>query len=590
MTQEQRDLLFQAFTQGDTSTTRKFGGTGLGLCISQRLVDLMQGQITVTSEFGKGSEFIFTTRMLVSPDQTREPLILPESMKGLTVLVVDDCPESRDILAYIISNFDFSVLAADSGMAAMSMLKDSQKQRKKIDLVLIDMKMKGMTGWETALEIRNDLFLTMPIILMTSAISDIALPSAAQTVVDGFILKPITASMLLNTMMDVFGQRPVLKDKARSNAIVRRDRYKTLLEGLKILVVEDNRVNQEIACEILKSVGIDAHIAADGLEALDRLPKESFDAVLMDIQMPNMDGYEATRKIREMPQFKSLPIIAMTASVLMSDERHCLEAGMNGFVPKPIRQEKLFEALVLHLHLEANPPEPESAAPEDKTKDKITDIQQLPGLNFREAMENLEMDEDSYKKILSLFADTNHHTAEKIRSAARNCDWETLNALAHNLKGGCGNIGGIEVKETAEKIEGFCRKAASGQVDAAAINGLLTEMDTGLKRLLSSIDVMVPARKPVPLVGNLQDMTEITPVLSDLLDALTKSDPLKISTYCDKLNQIAEPSFMMVIENKIREYEYEDARETILQTAEQWGINLNANPDLNLIREKNLDE
>jgi len=594
MTPEQRDLLFQAFTQGDTSTTRKFGGTGLGLCISQRLVDLMQGEITVTSEFGKGSEFIFTTRMLVPPDQTREPLILPENMKGLTVLIVDDCPESRDILTYIISHFGFSALAADSGMAAISMLKECQSQHKKIDLALIDMKMKGMNGWETALEIRNDLFLAMPIILMTSAISDIAPPSASQPTVDGFILKPVTASMLLNTMMDVFGQRPIQKDKARINAIVRRDRYKALLEGLKILVVEDNRVNQEIAVDILKSVGIDAQIASDGFEALDILSKEPFDAVLMDIQMPNMDGYEATRKIREMPQFKSLPIIAMTASVLMSDERYCLEAGMNGFVPKPIRQEKLFEALVYYLHLENNPPAPESAQADkakDETLDETLDMQQLPGLNFREAMENLEMDGDSYKKILSLFADTNHHTLEKMRFAAFDGDWETLNALAHHLKGGCGNIGGIEVKETAEKIEGFCRKAASGEVDTAALDGLLTEMDTGLNRLLSSIDVMDPARKLVPLVGSgtFQNMTETTPALSLLLDALNKSDPIKISTYCDKLKQIAEPSFMMVIENKIRKYEYDDAKEAILRAAAQWGINLNINPDLNL-RENSFDE
>jgi len=308
----------------------------------------------------------------------------------------------------------------------------------------------------------------------------------------------------------------------------------------------------------------------------------------MDIQMPNMDGYEATRKIREMPQFKSLPIIAMTASVLMSDEQHCLEAGMNGFVPKPIRQEKLFEALVHYLPLEDKPPEPEPAAPPEKT----TDMQQLPGLNIREAMENLEMDMNSYKKILSLFADTNHHTAGKMKSAARDGDWESLHALAHNLKGGCGNIGGIEVKETAEKIEGFCRKAASGQVDADAIGDLLTEMDTGFKRLLSSIDLFVPARKRVPLPGpgTLQDVTEIAPILSELLDALKKSDPLKISEYVDSLKQTAEPSFMMVIENKIREYEYEDAMEAILQTAEQWGINLNLNPDLNLIREKNVNE
>ncbi|MFZ2633933.1 MAG: response regulator [Desulfosalsimonadaceae bacterium] len=591
MTPEQRDVLFQAFTQGDTSTTRKFGGTGLGLCISQRLVELMQGRITVTSEFGSGSEFIFTTRMLLPPDRMRETISLPENMKGLTILIVDDCAENRLILSSIIHNFGFSALIADSGMAAVSLLKDHRQQNKDIDLAVIDMKMTGMNGWETALEIRNDLFLNVPIILMTSAISDIALPTAAHQTVDGFIAKPVTASALLNTVMDVFGQRTVRKDKARSEAILRRDRYKSLLQGLKILVVEDNRVNQEIAVEILKSVGIDAHVASDGIEALRRLSKESFDALLMDIQMPNMDGYEATRKIRDMPHFQSLPIIAMTASVLMSDERQCLDAGMNGFVPKPIRQEKLFEALVRYLHPEVltlppgQAPDEPNPPPAVKPDERI-DQQALPGLNIRNAMENLKIDGAAYKKILTLFADTNRHTSELMRSAAKDGQWERLNALAHSLKGGCGNIGGDEVKETAEKIERFCRNASNGRPDAADLDGLLSELEAGLTRLLSSIHLLVPVREPAgrPALGAEQDMTKILPVLPELLDALKKADPLKISECFDRLKQYADHALIRQMEHKIREYDYDDASEAVIRAAEQWGLNLN------LIREKRQDE
>ncbi|RJP94144.1 MAG: response regulator [Desulfobacteraceae bacterium] len=588
MTKEQRDLLFQAFTQGDTSITRKFGGTGLGLCISQRLAELMNGQISVTSEFGVGSEFIFTTRMQLPPiSLAREPFVLPENLKGLSILIVDDCEENRRILSSIIHSFGFSSFPADTGTAAIAMLREYRQQNKTIDLAIIDMKMKGMDGQETAMKIRNDLFLSVPIVLMTSAISDMVPQHPVHPAVDGFIAKPVTASALLNSVMNIFGQRVVRKDKVRSDAILRRDRYKTLLQGLRILVVEDNRVNQEIAVEILKSVGIDARIAADGIEALQLLSEESFDAALMDIQMPNMDGYEATRKIREMPQFQSLPIIAMTASVMMSDERQCIAAGMNGFVPKPIRQEKLFEVLVSHLHPGATAPSPDPA-PERFTTDaqhlsltmppeETIDEEALPGLRIREAMENLRMDGASYKKILSLFAGNNRHTAEHMRSAAKAGQWENLKALAHSLRGSSGNIGGSEVNEISENIERLCRDATTGQMDVAALDSLLADMEAGLTRLLSSIHTLVPvqetANRAAP--GGEPDRIKIAPLLYDLLDALKKADPVKISECFDSLKQHADRSAVQQIERKIREYDYDDAREAVLQAAEQWGLDLN---------------
>ncbi len=279
MRKEQRDILFQAFTQGDTSTTRKFGGTGLGLCISQQVVELMHGQIFVESEFGKGSKFTFTTLMELSPNQTTSPLILPDNLKGLNVLIVDDSGESRKIMSSLIKRFGFSPESVDSGIAAISLLKEYQQQGKAIDLAIIDMKMRGIDGVKTAMEIRDDLSLELPIILMTSAFTDFALPGADNLLIDGFIAKPVTASSLLNTIMDVFDEKAISKSMPESDASARHSEYKKVLSGLNVLVAEDNRVNQEIAVEILKTVGITAQIAVDGIEAVKAVSEKTFDAV-----------------------------------------------------------------------------------------------------------------------------------------------------------------------------------------------------------------------------------------------------------------------------------------------------------------------
>lgn len=572
MTPEQRDLLFQAFTQGDTSTTRKFGGTGLGLCISQRLVELMGGEITVNSEFGTGSEFVFTAQMTQLLDQLRETLSLPENMRGLTILVVDDLAESRMILSSIIDRFGFSAISADSGPNAVSLLKTLQLERRRIDLAVIDMKMQGMNGWETAREIRDSLGLNVPVLLMTSALSDVALPDTAHQAVDGFIAKPVTASALLNAVMDVFGKRTAPADKARSHAIQRRNRYKSLLQGLNLLVVEDNRVNQEIALEILKSVDIEASIAPDGLEALRMLSEKSFDAVLMDIQMPNLDGYETTRRIREIPRFGSLPVIAMTASVMMSDEQQCIEAGMNGFIPKPIRQEQLFEALIRHLHPDAMPLEPAEPA-----SLSLSDAEaETTGLEIQHAMDTLEIDEAAYRDILSLFADTNRHTLADMRAAAAQGRWETLGALAHSLKGACGNIGGEAVKKMTEQIERACRDTASGHPDPSVIEALLSDMETAMDRLLAAIRSMVPDREPeaAPPIAGAPDLEKLAPLLTDLLAALKQADPLTISETFDRLRPHGPHALIKPIETRIREYDYDEAREAIFQAASQLGLNL----------------
>ncbi len=581
MRKDQRDLLFQAFTQGDTSTTRKFGGTGLGLCISQQIIELMHGQIFVESEFNEGSRFTFTTVMGLPPNQRTNPLILPENLKGLHVVIVDDCAQSRTILSSLIKRFGFYPEAIESGTAAINRLKEYRRQNKSIDLAIIDMKMKGMNGVETAINIRKDLSPAIPIILMTNAFNDFVLPETGNPVINELIAKPITASALFNAIMDVFEEKSVQKTVPVSDIAARHRIFKELLSGLKILVAEDNRVNQELAVEVLKSVGIFAKIAADGAEAVKAVSREHFDAVLMDIHMPNMNGYDATRKIRQIKGRQSLPIIAMTASVLTNDKEQCLNAGMNGFVAKPVRQEKLFTALVRHvrpelesrlseMNLNTNYLTIASPAPAENDTSEIP----RPELNIPEAAKNLNLDMDVYKKILLRFFNNNIHTIDRIRTAVNQNQWHHLQSLAHSLKGSSGNIGADRVMILAAKIEQFCSQLKSDPADKdkTEINCLISDFEKHFTRLLALIkaDINIKHSTHNPEIPSETEIAQAVPVIYDLINSLKTADPIAVHTALDDLRQHKTGISMLSVENKINEYDYEEAIDALTRYIRQW--------------------
>lgn len=591
MTSDQRNVLFDAFTQGDTSTTRKFGGTGLGLCICQQLVDLMHGQIYVESHIGKGSEFTFTAQIQLQPEQTTKNLILSENLKKLNVLIVDDIAESRKIMSQLINTFGFYSESVNSGMSAINLLKEYQHKDKAFDLAIIDMKMPHMDGYKTAMEIRNRLRLNFPVILMSDAIANIDLSDDETMPIAALIAKPITTSSLFNSIMDVFDGKPLISDKPLPDTITGiKKKSPSPLDGLKVLVVEDNRVNQEIAVEVLKSVGIVPRIAADGIEAVKAVSNEPFDAILMDIQMPNMDGYEATRKIREIKKFQSLPIIAMTASVLLSDEKKCLEAGMNGFVPKPIRQDKLFETLLklvrpgmeTDLAIETSAKTSRSSFDTQNTPDTPKPsaidppLEKLPGLHIRQATQDLKIDYEIYKKILSRFFNRNVQTINRMRSAANQKDWKQLKFLIHNIKGSSANIGAVHVKETAHQIEQFCKDIKPKKTDISGLNRRLDEFEKQLNQLFSSIKKIINIKE---MLDNAEtsaeiDPSKITPIMSNLLKALYDADPEKINICLSHIKKFNKGALMSHVITKINEYEYESAVEALIKTADKMGITL----------------
>ena len=338
LTPPQRSKLFQAFTQADTSTTRHHGGTGLGLTISKRLVEMMEGEIDLVSEAGVGSTFFFTARFGLAA-VPRDSLPVPPQFQGLRVLVVDDNPSAREIFVSMLTALGFDARAVFGGVLAIGAVAQARTEGRPYGLVLMDWKMPGMNGLDTLAGIRADAagIDAAPACIMVTAFHREALLEAArqrELPLDGVLNKPVSASTLLDQISFVFGGVTGQSRKTQRQSSYRDD--ERALRGAWLLLVEDNEVNQEVAQHILNDAGIRVDIASNGAIALAKIEENAYDGVLMDCQMPVMDGYQATRKLRQDPRYSDLPVIAMTANAMVGDKEKCLDAGMNDFIAKPI--------------------------------------------------------------------------------------------------------------------------------------------------------------------------------------------------------------------------------------------------------------
>jgi PAS domain S-box-containing protein len=334
MTEEQKAHLFRSFSQADSTITRKYGGTGLGLAISQQLTHMMGGKIEATSAPGKGSTFTFDLEMEI----VEEKAVVVESdqkLKGLSVLVVDDNAMAREILSEYLDSFGYRVALAESGEQALELLEQSQS----FDLVLVDWVMPGISGLDVAAAIKSSKKPAKVILVSSRDFNNVD----QADLIDDYLAKPVNPSALFDTIMQTFG-----KKVAHHSNFHRRlgELNLTPLKGARVLVVEDSKINQQIATELLQEASMIVAVAANGQEALDMLEQDSFDCVLMDIQMPVMDGYTATRKIRENTGFNELPVLAMTANAMPEDKAAALESGMNDHIPKPINPQELYRALL----------------------------------------------------------------------------------------------------------------------------------------------------------------------------------------------------------------------------------------------------
>ncbi len=336
MTPEQQQKLFIPFSQADSSTTRKFGGTGLGLTISRQLAEMMGGKIWCESQINVGSTFYFTVELL---KQAVQPKMLGcdiDDLKSMKILVVDDNQSSCEILTHLLTSFSFETHHCKSGKSAIEQLL-SADNKKPYDLLIMDWRMPSMDGIETTRIIQNELNITnMPTVIMISAYSHLELLKSARDIkLSGHLIKPVTPSALFNAVISSMGYEP--RKTSRLNVISEETSHAIAkLRGAKVLLVEDNEINMELANELLSNNGIMVELAYDGQEALNLINKNRFDLVLMDCQMPVMDGYETTRKIRADERLRDIPVLAMTANAMTGDKRKALEAGMNDHIAKPI--------------------------------------------------------------------------------------------------------------------------------------------------------------------------------------------------------------------------------------------------------------
>ena len=395
MNPEQIDGLFQEFNQGDTSTTRKYGGTGLGLAISKRLVEMMSGEIRVESQPGSGSHFMFTARFGKVDEQ---PLALPkpaENIRGLRILVVDDNDSARKITAKHLEALTYDPVCVAGGEKAIDSLVAADADGSPFDLVILDWRMPGMNGMETARQIKTgQLLKIIPTIIMVTAYGqeDVTSSPEDKQLLDGFVMKPVSLMLLFEAIMVAFGHTPISRLLSGNT-----DSQAANLAGIKLLLAEDNEINQQVARELLQKVGVQLVVADNGQEAVDLVDKEAFDGVLMDLQMPVMDGLEATRRIREQKSAEAFPIIAMTANAMAGDRERCLAVGMNDHVAKPVVPEEMYAMLskwITNRSEQSAPPKP------SREISMVRPLPPLPGIDTTKGLRNVAGNTQLYRNIL----------------------------------------------------------------------------------------------------------------------------------------------------------------------------------------------
>ena len=558
MSSEQQQRLFQSFSQADSSTTRKYGGTGLGLAICKNLTELMGGQISVTSQPGSGSTFMFDIQLGLQRDAAPKRLPITPGSQPLRVLVVDDNATAREILSGILHQFDMLVDIAHSGAEALQLLQQNDSSTHPVDVVLMDWQMPDLDGVETTRQLQQLPLRHQPAVIIVTAFGDDSLEQqAAELDVRGFLAKPVTMSGLFDAMMNALGMAQV-----RSSHTAQRQKLtqQTLakLAGAQVLLVEDNEMNQELALELLSSNGINATVANHGQEALQWLSQRQFDGILMDCQMPVMDGYAATAAIRAMPEYKTLPIIAMTANAMAGDREKALQAGMNDHIAKPIDVAAMFNTMAKWIV----PAQPALLSHAKEPQAPSMSIPQLPGINVERGLATTQHNHKLYRKLLRRFWQQYRHFEQEFSQAQTDADSSAAARYAHTLKGTAGNIGAQQLQQLAATLEQLC-------LTQQDVTQIAQQVQTELNLLLPALaELAASETEPVAAVTAAPNKHQIKALLSQLQQLVEEFDT-SATDVADQLQHLLQSSAQRAdigrLQQAIGAYDFEQAAQLLAQ-------------------------
>ncbi len=499
MTPEQCAKLFQAFTQADGSTTRKYGGTGLGLTISRRLVELMGGSIHAESAPGEGSAFIFTAWFDVGDAADLRRRLLPEAFNGMRVLVADDNAAAREILGEQLRGLGFSASAVASGADAVEAVQQAAGDHP-FDVVFVDWKMPGMDGIETARRLRS--LPKPPRVAMATAFGHEEARALAEAAgIEAFLVKPVSQSSLVDALVGLFSEGAGAAARAAGAA-----QAGPRLDGVRLLLAEDNEINQQIAVELLEGAGAEVVVAGNGREALEQVlgaAPEAWSAVLMDLQMPEMDGIEATKRIRADARYATLPIIAMTAHAMVEERERCLAAGMADHIAKPIDPHAMFQTLARWARpVAAAAARPRTLAPGEAA------LPDIAGLDAAAGLKRVAGNRRLYLSLLRQFADKQADAGQRLAAALKARDRALAERIAHTIKGVAGSIGFAALQDASAALEDALRSNRKVKSAATVFEAELARTIAVLKDALgeAAADETAdagPAQEPGPHVARM---------------------------------------------------------------------------------------
>jgi two-component system, sensor histidine kinase and response regulator len=491
MTPEQQARLFQSFSQADSSTTRKYGGTGLGLTISKRLVEMMGGSITVSSTAGVGSVFSFSVRVGLGT-HTRQ-VRSAAALAGVRTLVVDDNDSARQVMVGLLESLRMRADAVNSGPAALQAAVEAVQAGDPYKLVIMDWRMPGMDGLAASRALLAAVTPPPHIIMATAHGSDGLADEISRAGIDGLLMKPVNPSTLLDSAMNALGHSPsgIRQAVASSDPTTNYPR----LKGAQVLLVEDNEINQQVATELLEQAGVVVTIAGNGQEAVERMAT-TFQLVLMDLQMPVLDGYGATRALLADARFRHIPIIAMTANAMEADRDRALAAGMREHIPKPIEPAQLYSTLDRWIGGRTPTTGAASAAAPGPAAAKADELPaSLPGIDLATGLRRVGGNRTLYRKLLTQFVANQADALDAITGALAANQRETAVRLAHTLKGVAGNLGANTLQSAAATLEHALASGSPTDEAMMATGAALAVVLPGLRALPGAVVAAAPTSK-----------------------------------------------------------------------------------------------